>query len=1008
MPIQKFKVGNGEYVCARYAIEVPVIIQRHKFIVRALALDTLGGINLVIGTPALQEIDACLEFKANRLRFRHSTFPVRLTRPITLKPKHVIMVSVTARLPAVLRDATLFMKTTKYMAQFTSAHMLLQFRKGYASLILTNPTDKDVILNDTNIFGFVDVRYLTQSYMHIVAASQDQARTTLLYWSAQTSASSDPPIRADTTADKINTNNTQMTRAQLYDVKRQQYPFLDPSDSRLKMHDKEIIDRDIVFKHSPLDPDQQQKVKQLLLKYKEALSLHSEIGNSNLTIDFDLTDSTPFYIRPFTVSEAEKPIIDRELNKLVQMGVLKEHHSAYSSPVMLIRKKGTQDMRLVTDFRHLNTKIIKRNLPFPLIRETMHTIGTAQPTVLSVLDLRQAYHCLNLSQRCQNYCGITSYFGGKSYKYLKLPMGLSVSPCAFQVHINNILEKAQAKKFCIGIMDDLILFSKSIKEHHQHLEIILKALTDNGLKISPNKAKLFRTKVVYMGHEIVVNTSQQGIRPLRDRTEAIRKLPIPKTKRQLKGFIGKVTYLSMYLPKLQILLQPLHKISGKNADFVWTTEHQTAYDSILKLLVKPPLLTLPRSTGLFRLYVDTSKIGVGASLWQIQNGQECLLAYFSRALPKAAAHYGITELELTGLTVAVTAFKHLLKSTAFEVYTDHASIPQIMKSKVEPSTNRIKRLLERLSEYAIKIGFRKGSTMVIADYLSRNPVCSEQTSGDELAFPMLTRHRASKEGISVPSLKETLASQTIKQVYKQPVAPATQPVAPAAQPVAPAAQPVAPAAQLVAPEAQPIAPAAQPVAPATQPVAVPPAAPQPAVQPVALPAAPPAALTGIPPSIYDSEDDVQETHTSPPDSLLRQPVPLKIKADEIMTKHLPKQSEIDRLLKKLDKTCLQYMHLPYNKRELAKLQAQCPNYKDIYAYITEGLLQSPKIAAKCIMAQSELFVIIDTVLLRLPSKDSDQLRVVIPQSIVHEIIFIYHDSLLACHQCIARVTATIK
>ena len=82
------------------------------------------------------------------------------------------------------------------------------------------------------------------------------------------------------------------------------------------MFDHEIIDKDITFKHSILNPDEQNKVKQLLLKYKEALSLHSEVGNTNLTIDFKLTDETPFYIRPFTVSPAEKPIIDRELTKL--------------------------------------------------------------------------------------------------------------------------------------------------------------------------------------------------------------------------------------------------------------------------------------------------------------------------------------------------------------------------------------------------------------------------------------------------------------------------------------------------------------------------------------------------------------------------------------------------------------------------------------------------------------------------------------------------------------------
>ena len=377
-------------------------------------------------------------------------------------------------------------------------------------------------------------------------------------------------------------------------------------------------------------------------------------------------------------------------------------------------------------------------------------------------------------------------------------MGLSVSPSAFQTHINSIVDSINARQFCIAIMDDLIVFSKSVEEHHKHVENILAALQKNGLKISPAKAKLFRTKVVYMGHEVLVNKTKQGIRPLRDRTEAIRKLPVPQTKRQLKGFIGKVSYLAMYLPKLQILLQPLHKITSKKAEFIWSHEQQASFDQILNLLTKPPILSLPRNNGLFRLYVDTSKVGVGASLWQIQDGQERLLAYFSKALPKAARHYGISELELSGICLAVSAFRYLLKGTSFEVYTDHASIPQIMKAKTEPTTERLKRLLERLSSYAIKIGFRKGSSLVIADYLSRNPVCTESFIPDEISFPMLTRKNAAQQGIQIPTVRETVDRQTTKQVYR-PDAPTGPPAVPDTAPVLHASAPAAPVVHAPAP-----------------------------------------------------------------------------------------------------------------------------------------------------------------------------------------------------------------
>ena len=133
----------------------------------------------------------------------------------------------------------------------------------------------------------------------------------------------------------------------------------------------------------------------------------------------------------------------------------------------------------------------------------------------------------------------------------------------------------------------------------------------------------------------------------------------------LKGSIGEVSYLSMYLPRLQLLLQPLHKISSKKADFVWSQEHQVAYDAIVKLLVKPPVLSLPINNGLFRLYCDTSHVRVGASLWQVQESQEHLLAYFSNASPKATIHYGICKLAMTRIIIAVIVFCYLFKNTVF-------------------------------------------------------------------------------------------------------------------------------------------------------------------------------------------------------------------------------------------------------------------------------------------------------------------------------------------------------
>ena len=107
-----------------------------------------------------------------------------------------------------------------------------------------------------------------------------------------------------------------------------------------------------------------------------------------------MTDKSPFFIRPFHAREEDKAILDKEMKRLCYLGILKEGFSAYSIPVMLVRRKMTQDKRVVTDFRHLYMRIAKNNLAYPLIKDTYTMLGSSKCEVMSVLDLKDACHSL--------------------------------------------------------------------------------------------------------------------------------------------------------------------------------------------------------------------------------------------------------------------------------------------------------------------------------------------------------------------------------------------------------------------------------------------------------------------------------------------------------------------------------------------------------------------------------------------------------------------------------------
>ena len=232
----------------------------------------------------------------------------------------------------------------------------------------------------------------------------------------------------------------------------------------------------------------------------------------------------------------------------------------------------------------------------------------------------------------------------------------------------------------------------------------------NGLKISPKKCQLFRTELQYIGNTIFIKEKRVCIKPLHSRLEVIPKVKAPTTPKQCKSFVGMVNFVSIFCPELQKLLKPIYNLTRKGRQFVWGKEQQDAFEEIKCRLQKPPVLHMPDKVGRFQLYSDTSKYATGGALYQIQNGNPKLIAYMSKRLPGAANNYSITELEMCGLAINIVSFAHLSRKVDFDVVVDHLAITQIMRSKIEPATNRIKRLLEILSAYYFNLYYIKERT----------------------------------------------------------------------------------------------------------------------------------------------------------------------------------------------------------------------------------------------------------------------------------------------------------
>ena len=144
------------------------------------------------------------------------------------------------------------------------------------------------------------------------------------------------------------------------------------------MTDRELLGTYIDIDKSCLTDKDKKEVMDMLYKYKDTFTLRDEIGVCpNIKVEVDVMEKSPFFIRPYHVKEEDKSLIDREMKHLCYLNILKEGFSAQSSPVMLISRKVTQDKRVVTDFRHLNVRIAKNNLAYPLLKDTFSLLGSS-------------------------------------------------------------------------------------------------------------------------------------------------------------------------------------------------------------------------------------------------------------------------------------------------------------------------------------------------------------------------------------------------------------------------------------------------------------------------------------------------------------------------------------------------------------------------------------------------------------------------------------------------------
>ena len=385
------------------------------------------------------------------------------------------------------------------------------------------------------------------------------------------------------------------------------------------MNDVQIFKTDITL-------HQKTMLNKLLNKYMIIFAKDKfDIGSiEDKFCQINLTSNIPINLRPYRCSLSDQKLINDQVNKLLEKNLIKKSNSPYAFPVTLVDKKDEgKKTRLCIDLRKLNMISIPDNYPFPRIDDIIDKLHNAK--YFSTIDICSGFWHIKINPKDTYKLGFITMTD--HYEWLVLPFGWRNSPAIFQRIIYNILYKNNLTKFCHNYLDDILIFSDHFDSHLMHLELVLKSLIKENIKLKHSKCRFAQTEVTFLGHVLSLNT----MKPLNDNLIPIKKFQIPKDTKHVQQFLGKINYYHKFIKNAPKKLAPLYNLLKKNSKFEWTSECQSAFDKIKTYLTSEPILAIYNPNAECFLFVDASKTGLGSVLKQIQNDNTLKpIAYFSQ------------------------------------------------------------------------------------------------------------------------------------------------------------------------------------------------------------------------------------------------------------------------------------------------------------------------------------------------------------------------------------------
>lgn len=419
------------------------------------------------------------------------------------------------------------------------------------------------------------------------------------------------------------------------------------------------------------------EIKKILNKYPNVFANPNKKLTYSTVVQAEIktNNDNPVYSKSYPYPMALKSEIDKQIEEMLNDGIIRPSRSAYNAPVWIVPKKqdssGVKKYRMVIDYRKLNEVTKPDRYPIPEITDILANLGDQM--YFSTLDLKSGFHQIPLRESDIEKTAF-SVKNGK-FEFTRLPFGLRNASAIFQRALDDILRNHIGKR-CYVYIDDILVFGKSKEEHIANLEIIFRTLENSNLKVNLDKSEFLKEEINFLGF----NVKKGGFSANPDRLTAIVNFPQPKTVHDLRSFLGLTGHYRRFIRGYAEIAKPLTSMMrgdlGKTPrnksmkmNIELNSEQIKSFKQLKNCLVSNEIiLQYPDFNKPFELTTDASKYALGAVLSQDNRP----ITYLSRTLSRAEEQYATNEKEMLAIIWALKELNcYLYGAKSIKIFTDH-------------------------------------------------------------------------------------------------------------------------------------------------------------------------------------------------------------------------------------------------------------------------------------------------------------------------------------------------